>query len=284
MGARSGPFLLPARVLLVLAGVPAIALGVFNLLHELHAGQVDRLYTVLALLAFAIWLASLIVAFLGSRFGVFVAGAFGFIEFGLIASSHFVTGPQALGQFVKTEGLPIATVDMTLIPLCILVVMSALVSWSHPRGRSASLQTLPILIVAVLGAILVILQGTDDLHRADFGSANPEDGAFAAAALASGWLVGALWLARVRRTGTIVIALATFAISYSFVTLHLVMGGTSITAIASKSGAPWAVAAAGAVILAGASFLLVLGLFLWSMLRARGAARGIAAQPVRRGA
>jgi hypothetical protein len=276
--------LIPARAILLVSGVPAVALGVFNLLHELRAGEVDRLYTALALLAFAAWLASIIAAFLGWRPGVFSAGALGFIEFGLIASSHFVSGPQALGAFVKTEGLPIATVDMTLVLLCTLVVISALVSWSHPRGRIPDLQTLPVLIVAVAGAALVILQATDDLHRGDLGTGNLEDGAFAAAAVATGWLVGALWMARVRRTGAIIIALSTLVVWYSFVTLHLVTGGTSITRIASKSGPLWAFAAAGAAVLAGASFLFALGLLAWSIVERKPTGSAIASRPVRRGA
>jgi hypothetical protein len=281
--ARSGPFLLPARVLLLAAGVLAVGLGVFNLLHELHAGEVDRLYTAVALVAFALWLVSLVLAFAGWRVFVFIAGALAFLEFGLIASSHFVSGPAALGTFVKHEGLPLATVDMALVPVCALVAMSAVVSWSHPRGRTTNGETWPILIAALIGAVLVILQATDDLHRTDFGTANLEDGAFAAAVLSAGWLVGALWIARVRRTGAILIALSTFVVWYSFITLHLVKGGTSVSQISSASGAFWAFAAAGAAILAGASFVLALGLLLWSLARRKRPSLA-ASQPVRGGA
>lgn len=276
--------MIPPRVILVIAGVPAVALGVFNLLHELHAGEVDRVFAAVALLGLAVWLAAIIVAFAGLRPGVLVAGALAFIEFGLIASSHFVSGPAALGTFVKHEGLPVATVDMTLVVLCTLVVISAIVSWTHPRGRIDDWQTLPILIVAVVGAMLVILQATDDLHRGDLGTGNPEDGAFAAAVVATGWLVGALWMARVRRSGAIIIALATFVVGYSFITLHIVTGGTSVNQIASKSGAIWAFVAAGAAILAGASLLFSIGYLAWSFVPRRRVDPAVSSRPVRRGA
>src|SRR2546429_5048121 len=51
------------------------------------------------------------------------------------------------------------------------------------------------------------------LFRSDFGSATPEDGAFAAAVAIILWLVGALWLARARRTGALLIMLGTFILA-----------------------------------------------------------------------
>ena len=275
--------MIPARILLLAGGVIAVGLGVFNLLHELHAGLVGRLYTGIALVVAIVWLAAIVVAFAGSRFGAFVAGATAFIEFAVVSSNHFVIGPGALTVFVKSEGLPVASVDMAIVPVCALVVISAVVAWSHPVGRTTNLETVPILVVALVGAVLVIVQATDDLHRGDFGTANGEDGAFAAAVVATAWLAGGLWIARVRRTGAILIALSTFVVWYSFITLHLVAGGTSVSDIASKSGAVWAVAAAGATVLAGASFLLALGLLIWSVVRPKRASVA-ASQPVRRGA
>jgi len=280
----SGPFVIPARFILLIGGLLAIGLGGFNLLHEFHAAQVGRAYAIVALLVGALWLAAIILAFLGSRLAVFAAGLVAFIEFGVIASTHFVVGAVDIDTFWKAEGLPVATVDMALLACCVLVAISAVVCWSTPRGRNPSLETIPILVVALIGSVLVILQATDDIHRADFGRANAEDGTFAATILASAWIVGSLWIARVRRTGALLIALATFGVWYSFVTLHLVTGGTTVSVIASKSGVAWAVIAAAAAILAAASFVLVVGLLLLSLVRRSRAVSSTASQPMRRGA
>jgi len=204
-----GPFLLPARVVLLVAGLIAVALGTFTLLHDYHAGQVDRLYTILALLSGLVWLACIGLGFMGYRFGVFGAGAIAFVQFGVLASTHFVSGAGALGTFVKHEGLPVATVAMALVPACALVVMSAAVSWTNPSARNPRQETIALLLASLLGAVFVILQATDGVHRTDFGTANTEDGAFAAAIVASLWLAGGLWIGRVRRTGALLIVVAT---------------------------------------------------------------------------
>src|SRR6266702_1224789 len=81
-----------------------------------------------------------------------------------------------------------------------------------------------------------------------------------------GWLVGGLWIARVRRTGALLIALATFMICYSFVILH-VRGGTPLGVIATKSGLIWAVIAAAVAILAAASLVAALGLLVIPIVR-----------------
>ena len=96
--------------------------------------------------------------------------------------------------------------------------------------------------------------------------ATREDGAFVAAIIAAVWLIGGLWIARVRRTGVMLIGLATFVIWYSFVILHLI-GGTRLDVIATKSGLIWAVIAAAVAILAAASFLTALGLLLMPIFR-----------------
>jgi hypothetical protein len=145
--------------------------------------------------------------------------------------------------------------------------MAAIVSWSDPTGRSRRLQTLPLLIVAVLGTILIILYSTDSLRRGDFGTANVDDGTFAAAMTASLWLLGGLWIARLRRVGALTIMLATFIVCYSFITLHLLKGGTSLATVASKSGVIWAVFPTAAAILAAASFLVALTLFAIAVVR-----------------
>src|ERR1700686_153972 len=196
MARRGGPFLIPTRTLLLASGLIAVGLGTFTLLHERHSGQVDAVYLIVGLIVAVVWLASLVLAFRGFRIGIFLAPAFAFIDFGVTAPSHFEAGPASLGSFVKSEGLPVATVAMGLLCACVLTVVTAAVAWGNARGRDRRLNTLPLLLVAVAGAVLVILQATDGVHRDSFGTANTEDGAFAAAVTASLWLLGGLWIAR----------------------------------------------------------------------------------------
>jgi len=239
------------------------------LLHERHSGQVDALYVIVGLIVGVTWLASLVLAFRAFRIGIFLAAAFAFIEFGVTATGHFEAGAGGLGTFVKTEGLPVATVAMGLLCACVLTVVSAAVAWGDARGRYRRLDTLPVLIVAVVGAVLVILQATDGVHRDTFGSSSTEDGAFAAAVTASLWLLGGLWIGRVRRVGALIIMLATFIVWYSFIGLHLVKGSTTLSQVAAKSGVVWAVFSAAAAILAAASFLVALALFAIAVARGR---------------
>ena len=255
--------------MLIIAGVIAIGLQLFNVLHEFHAAQVDLPYTIVSVAVSALWLASLVTAFFSWRPGIFVAGLLAFLEFGVVASAQFVSGPAALSTLVSKEGLPLATADMAIVPACALAAMSAAACWTNPRQRNPRLEMLPLLLVAVAGAVLVILQATDDLRRKDFGSATPEDGAFAAAVLAAGWLAGGLWISRVRRTGALLIAIASFGVAYSFITLHLLKGTTSVSQIASQSGVQWAIFAAAAAVLAAASFLASLYVLLRSLLGRR---------------
>jgi hypothetical protein len=282
-GRAQGPFVLPARVLLLAAGVLAVGLASVNLYPERHSTNVDIYYVVVAGLIYLIWLASLVLAWRGLRIGVFLAGLIAFIEFGVIAAGHFVSAPYDIHLLSLHEGLWTAPVLMAILPACALTAMAATVSWSHPTGRRR-LQTLPLLIVAVLGTILVILYSTDSLRRGDFGTANAEDATFGAAMTASLWLVGGLWIARLRRLGALIIMLATFIIWYSFVSLHLLKGGTSLTTVASKSGVIWAGFGAGAAILAAASFLValtLLGVALVQRRRANSPRSAPAARPAR---
>jgi hypothetical protein len=269
----AGPFLIPARLLLVLSGLVVFILGAYNLGHELHAAQVDLVYVIVAGVAMVVFLVSLGLAWRRAGLAAVVAGIIAFVEFGVIASAHFVSGPAALSAFIKKEGLPAAPVLMGLLPACALCFMAAIVSWSHPTGHRRRYDTLPVLILAVVGTIVVILATTDSLYRADFGTANPEDATFAAAVTATAWLVGAFWIARVRRTGAIVIILATFNIGYSFVTLHLAKGGTPISDIASKSGPGWAVIAVLSAALALTALLTALGILGLALVGPRRSAR-----------
>jgi hypothetical protein len=269
MARRGGPFLIPTRTLLLASGLIAVGLGTFTLLHERHSGQVDAVYLIVGLIVGVIWLASLVLAFRGFRIGIFLAAAFAFVDFGVTATSHFEAGPASLGSFVKSEGLPVATVAMGLLCACVLTVVTAAVAWGNARGRDRRLNTLPLLLVAVAGAVLVILQATDGVHRDSFGTANTEDGAFAAAVTASLWLLGGLWIARVRRVGALIIMLATFIVWYSFIGLHLLKGGTTLSQVAAKSGVIWAVFWASAAILAVASFLVAFALFVVAVVQRR---------------
>jgi len=174
-----------------------------------------------------------------------------------------------LGSFVKSEGLPVATVAMGLLCACILTVVTAAVAWGNARGRDRRLTSLPLLLLAVAGTVLVILQATDGVHRDSFGTANTEDGAFAAAVTASLWLLGGLWIARLRRVGALITMLATFIVWYSFIGLHLLKGATTLSQVAARSGAIWAVFSASAAILAAASFLVAFALFVVAVVQRR---------------
>jgi hypothetical protein len=275
----SGPFLIPARLLLLIASLIAIALGAFNLGHELHAGDVDRIYTIIAGVVAAIWLVSVLLVFRGVRVGAFIAGAIAFVEFGVTASAHFVSGTAALSAYARHEGLPVAAAVMGLVPACALVFMSAIVSWSHPTGRIRRLDTLALLIAAVLGTILAVLSTTNSLERSDFGAGNPEDFLFIAAITAAAWVVGGFWIARVRRTGAIVIAVATFNVWFSFMALHLSTGGTPTSQIGARSGVAWEAIALAAPTLALASFVMALGILALAVIRPRRRAPAAATVP-----
>jgi hypothetical protein len=283
VGKRSGPFVLPARVILLIAGLLAMPLASFDVLEQFLANQVNGVFTIVALAVATLWLVAVIMAFFGSRPATFFAGAVGFVEFTVVASSRFETGVTGLTRFVQLEGLPMATVDMALLVICAVVFQSAVIAWSNPTGRNRRLATVPLLVAATTGSILVILQATDDFQRTDFGKANPEDGAFAAALLATLWLTGGLWISRARRIGALLIAASTFGVWYSFFTLHLLKGGVTVMQIAEKSSAGWAVIAAAAAILAAASFFLAIGFLVWYIVPRKRAATE-ASQPVRKGA
>lgn len=268
---RQGPLLIPGGVLLLISGLSALALGVFNLFHELHAAQVDRTFTIVALAVGVVWLASTVLAFRGQLMGVFLTGTIAFIELGAIATAHFTSTAGSIGSYVLKEGLPVAAALVALVVACVLTMMAAIVSWGHGTGTFRRRETFPILIVAAIGTLLAILETTDNVHLAGkalpgFGTTAAEDGAFVAAIIAAIWLIGGLWIARVRRTGALLIALATFMVCYSFAILH-VRGATSLTVIANKSGLIWAVIAAAVAILAAASLVVALGLLVLAIVR-----------------
>ena len=263
----SGPFAIPARLLLLIAGLAAIVLGAINLFHERHLGQVDNVYVGVAAAIGLIWLISLPLAFVRVKAAVAAAGAIAFLEFGVISSSHFVTGPGAMSTFVKGEGLGVAPVLMGLMVSCLLTFMTAIVCWSHPTGRLKRVRLLPFLLAGMVGAILVILYATDALRRNDFGTANPEDGTFAASVAAIFWLFGGLWIARVRKTGALLIGLGSFMTAFSFTALHVVKGGQTLADIAAKSGPVWAMIAAATAGLAYLGLVIALAILVISLVR-----------------
>ena len=278
-----GPFALPARALLVAAGTASIALGGINLFHERHVAQVDNLYVGLAAAVGIAWLVSLLLAYRSVKPAVALTAAIAFVEFGIISSSHFVSGPAGMSAFVKSEGITAAPVLMALMVTCLLTFMTAIVCWSHPTGRLKRIRMLPFLLSSVVGATLVILYATNSVQRGDFGTASPEDGTFAAVVSATFWLFGGLWIARVRKTGALLIALGTFMATFSFTALHLAKGGHTIAEIAAQSGPAWAVVATAMAGLAYLSLAFALTILLVNLLlRPRSAPKAAAAAPVRR--
>jgi len=265
------------------AGTASIALGTLNLFHERHVAEVDNLYVAGAGLIGLIWLISLVLAFRGVKPAVALAAAIAFVEFGIISSSHFVVGPSGMSAYVKSEGPSVAPVLMTLMVTCLMTFMTAIVCWSHPTGRLRRVRMLPFLLSSVVGAILVILYATDSVWRDDFGTASPEDGTFAAVVSATFWLFGGLWIARVRKTGALLIALGTFMATFSFTALHLTRGGHTIAEIAAKSGPAWAVVATAMAAMAYISLACALTLLLVTLfLQRQSAAKPAATAPVRR--
>ena len=278
-----GPFALPARVLLLAAGITSIALGAINLYHERHFAEVGNLYVGIAGLIGLVWLVSLLLAFRGMKPAVALAAAVAFIEFGIISSSHFVVGPGGMSALVKSEGISVAPVLMVLMVSSLLTFMMGIVCWSHPTGHLRRVRMLPFLLSSVVGATLVILYATDSVRRDDFGTASTEDGTFAAVVSASFWLFGGLWIARVRKTGALLIALGTFMATFSFTALHLARGGHTIAEIAAKSGPAWAVVATAMAALAYISLACALTLLLVTLyLQRQSAAKPAATAPVRR--
>src|SRR6266705_1117163 len=182
---RQGPLLIPGRVLLLFSGLLALALSVFNLFHELHAAEVDRNYTIVALAIGVVWLASIILAFRGQPVGVLLTGALAFSDLGAVATAHFTSTAGAIGSYVLKEGLPVAAALISLVVACVLTVMAAIVCWGHASGSSRRRETLPLLIVAAIGTLLAVLDATDNVHLAGqalpgFGTTAAEDGAFTA--------------------------------------------------------------------------------------------------------
>src|ERR1700737_3067334 len=161
---RQGPLLFPARYLLLVSGLIPLALGSFNLYHELHAAQVDTVYTIAALIVFVVWLGSIILGFRGQPIGVFLTGAIAFIQLGEIAQAHFAATAGAIGSYVRIEGLPVAADLIGLVMPCVLTLAAAVICWAHATGYNRRPETLPLLIVAAIGDLLAALEAADNVH------------------------------------------------------------------------------------------------------------------------
>jgi hypothetical protein len=258
---RSGPFLLPARVVFVSSGLLAIAMGLVHLFDEVQRTEVDVLYAVIAVIVSQMWLFSLFFAWRGNRLALALAGFLAFAEFGVQASTHFAIGIYAVEFLAPTRGIGF-TVNLLLLEVaCAVCFVSAIICASNPRGTSRRLDSFPFLLVALAGSSAVLLHAANDVGLRSFGSVSIEDGLAFAALTATLWIIGALWMAGAPRLGALLVAVATANVVIPFVTLHLAKGGISLDQIAKRSGgAGWAVLAAAMAILAAASLI---GSFTW---------------------
>jgi hypothetical protein len=268
---RSGPFVLPARIVFVSTGLLAIAMALLHLFDEVQRTEVDVFYAVIAVIASQVWLFSLYFAWRGSRLALVFAGLLAFVEFGIQTSTHFAIGVNAVEFLAPTQGIGF-TVNLLLLEVaCAICFVTAIVCASNPKGRTRRLETFPFLLVALAGASAVILHAANDVGLKSFGSISIEDGLAFAAITATVWIIGALWMAGAPRLGAFMVVLATTNVVIPFVTLHLAKGGVSLDEIAKQSGgAGWAVLAAAMAILAAASLI---GSLTWLALRLVPAAR-----------
>ena len=272
---RSGPFVLPARVVFVSTGLLAIAMGLLHLFDEVQRTEVDVFYAVIAVIASQVWLFSLYFAWRGSRLALVFAGLLAFAEFGIQASTHFAIGVYAVEFLAPAQGIGF-TVNLLLLEVaCAICFITAIVCASNHKGRTRRLESFPFLLVALAGASAVILHAANDVGLKSFGSISIEDGLAFAAITATVWIIGALWMAGAPRLGALLVVLATANVVIPFVTLHLAKGGVSLDEIAKQSGgAGWAVLAAAMAILAAASLIGSLTWLAWRLVPAVRAWRG----------
>jgi len=275
--AKRAPFLIPARVLVVIVGLVAISAAVLHLVDEVQRTESAGIFLLAVIGLGVIWLVSLGIAWRGSRIALFIAGLLAFAEFGLQATNHFITGgSQDISTLALHRGLAVGITLLALGPACLLTSIAAIEAVSNPRGRSVSRTGLVQLAISVPGVIFLILHAADDLGRGGFGSISPEDGSFLAMVIATIWALGALWTAGHPRRGSVLTAVATGFVLVPFYSLHLA-GGVSLATIAQKSGAVWAVVAGAMAGCAALAFALAAGFLITSLAGRRGrAGRGAA--------
>jgi hypothetical protein len=266
---KSGPFLLPARVLLPLFGLIAVATGALHLADELHRAEVDRLYAAIAGAVWIIFAAGVVGAFWGRRPALLAAGIPAFVAFGLQTSTHFVPGTNSISDLTHTQGQSFAIAVLALVCSCVMVAILSVIAWSNPAGRSRRVATAPLLGVAVLGSILLLLHAADDILVSGFGTLKPEDGALVAMVTAVAWTGGALWIASAQVRGSILTAAASANVVIPFVTIHLASGGVSVAKIAATEGVPWAVIAVALFVCAALSLVASVGLLVLALVQRR---------------
>jgi hypothetical protein len=267
---KSGPFVLPARVVFVSSGLLAIAMGLVHLFDEVQRTEVDVLYAVIAVIVSQLWLFSLFFAWRGNRFALAFAGFLAFAEFGVQASTHFAIGIYAVEFLAPTRGVGF-TVNLLLLEVaCAVCFVSAIICASNPRGTSRRLESFPFLLLALAGASALLLHAANSVGLRSFGSISIEDGLAVAALTATVWIIGALWMAGAPRLGALMVVASTANVVIPFVTLHLAKGGLSLDDIARRSGgAGWAVLAAAMAVLAAASLIGSLIWLAWRVIPAR---------------
>jgi hypothetical protein len=263
---RSGPFVLPARVVFVSTGLLAIAMGLVHLFDEVQRAEVDAFYAVIAVIASQVWLFSLFFAWRGYRLALVAAGFLAFAEFGIQASTHFAIGVYGVEFLAPVQGIGFTVNLLILEVACAICFVTAIVCASNPKGRTRRLESFPFLLVALAGASALMLHAANDVGLKSFGTISIEDGLAFAAITATLWIIGALWMAGAPRVGAVLVALATTNVVIPFITLHLAKGGVSLDEIARKSGgAGWAVLAAAMAILAAASLIGSLTWLAWKV-------------------
>jgi hypothetical protein len=173
---KSGPFVLPARVVFVSSGLLAIAMGLVHLFDEVQRTEVDVLYAVIAVIVSQLWLFSLFFAWRGNRFALAFAGFLAFAEFGVQASTHFAIGIYAVEFLAPTRGVGF-TVNLLLLEVaCAVCFVSAIICASNPRGTSQRLESFPFLLLALAGASALLLHAANSVGLRSFGSISIEDG------------------------------------------------------------------------------------------------------------
>src|SRR2546430_17561603 len=100
-----GPFVIPARTLLLVAGVLSVALSAVNLVPELKSTNVDIYYVAVAGLIYLIWLASLVLAWRGSRAGILLSGLIAFVGVWGFPAGPFPPAPFDIPVYSPPQGL-----------------------------------------------------------------------------------------------------------------------------------------------------------------------------------
>jgi hypothetical protein len=225
-------------------GVPAVVLTLIHLASELQRHEHSTLFAAVVVLGSLAFLAGLAFASRGSTLAAVAVGVLAFGELALQLSTHFAAGPLALSALAPTGGIWFTIVLFFLAATCLLTLAVAVVATTNAFGHARRTGSLPLVGVS---------------------------------AVATAWVLGALWTAGALRRGLIVVAVATLNVWWPIYTLHLSPAGVSLARIQQKSGIGFALIAAGAGALALCAFVVAI---LWLVLvslpdRARAALRPV---------